>query len=508
MQMGERYAWYLFYLVFFCTVSFVLGGDASPDTRAYHLYIGYAAITGGRPQDIAVAGLQSYFCPVLDAWNWRLVSLMDDHPSQLHILLGVPYAVAASLIYRIGNDILPAAWPWRKTMAGTAALFGVTGAASFAVIGTMMSEIVPGLPLLAGVAIWVRNPDSRKLLAASGALAGLSVALKLTELPIAAGFFLATVLINVNRPPKALLAAAAFGAPALISTLAVAGPWWLHNWRAYGDPIFPYFNDVFHSPQVAPLRWSDERFKPHGIFSVLIYPAVWAFQSSDAAIETKMHDPRMLIELVAILTLIGRSLVSRNTRALAAFCLIAFALWELEFSIYRYLAILECLSGVLAAAALISCVPKRHALTVNLLLLIMFSGVALTTKYPWWERAFPSRKVFEVALPAIPGNALVLLLDEAPLSSVVPFLPASVTVVGTNNNLVHPGAAGLLQQTIAQTIRGWTGPIWGLEDDRDPAHISDATLAYYRLRRVQPCATITGNIIAPLTHACLLRPLP
>lgn len=197
-----RFLWPFAYVLFFGLFSCRMGGDGSPDTRIYHVYNGYAAVTGGRPQDIAAAGMQSYFYPGLDAIYHRLIWAMNDHPVRLEFLLGLPYALAAWLVFFIGCETLPRDWPGRQVLASVFALFGLTGAAGFAAIGTAMSEVVPGLPMLAGLALWVRYRKNLTYLAAAGALAGLSVGLKLTELPLFVGFLVA---------PAAALAALAVG---------------------------------------------------------------------------------------------------------------------------------------------------------------------------------------------------------------------------------------------------------------------------------------------------------
>jgi hypothetical protein len=511
--MISRFGWPFAYVIFFCLLSWHMGGDGSPDFRIYHFYNGYAAANGGRPQDIAAAGMQTYFYPGLDVMYYRLILAMNDHPAWLEILLGLPYAVAAWLVWRIGIAALPRDWPGSATLAGAAALFGLTGAAGLSAIGTTMSEVVPGLPMLAGLALWTLHLQSLRWqglrsLAAAGALAGLSVGLKLTELPMFLGFFVAVQVAEARRPAVALSAGLVFGAAGLTMALVVAGPWLLHNWQALGNPIFPNFNDLFRSDLVAPGRWSDDRFKPHGLWRTLLYPAVWAFRESHAAIELNTRDPRMLTELLACIALLVQRRAVAAARPLALFALVAYALWECQFSIYRYLTVLECLSGVLLLAAVAAWIPGRLAVPASLALVAIAGTAAAKTRYPWWDRSIPAEHAISVDLPPIPPNALVVLLDPSALSYTVPFLPPGVTVVGANTNLVHPGAPGTLQARIERTIRNWNGPIWGFENGRNFPGAADATVAYYRLQRKAPCAEIAGNIEVPHSTACELQRVP
>ena len=504
--MIQRFAWPSGYILFFGLFSCSQGGDGTPDFLFYHRYNGYAAVTGGRPQDIGAAGMQGYLYPGLDALYYRLFVALNDHPLILEFLLGVPYALAAWLVWRIGCKLLPDDWPGREALAGAFALFGMTGAAGFATIGTTMSEVVPSLPMLAALAVWVVHRWDWRWLGAVGALAGLSVALKLTMLPSFIALFVVVALAEARQPMAALRAALIFGGTGLVAALVVAGPWLLHNWQTTGNPTFPFFNDIFRSDLVDHGRWSDDRFKPHGFWRGLFYPAVWAFHPSNAVIELNTRDPRVLMELAAAVALVVRRGANTAARLLALFVLLAYALWEYEFSILRYLAVQEALSGVLVLAAVAAWVPRRSALPAGIALLVIAGTAAATTRYPWWAHASRADQAIVVHVPStIPRDALLLLLDPWPYSYIVPSLPASITVIGTKTNMESPGAPGTLQQKIEQTVRDWKGPIWGFESNHHYPGEADKILAHYQLRRDPPCADITSNVDASTITACQLQ---
>ena len=84
-------------------------------------------------------------------------------------------------------------------------------------------------------------------------------------------------------------------------------------------------------------------------------------------------------------------------------------------------------------------------------------------------------------------------------------LPASVRLVGANNNLVQPGGGGLLAQQAAMAIRNHAGPLYGLEDPAESPGVADRTLAYYGLRRGS-CAPVQSNLDNNAVHLCRLWP--
>jgi hypothetical protein len=72
---------------------------------------------------------------------------------------------------------------------------------------------------------------------------------------------------------SALKEAFAFGVAGLIVFAALDGAWMSGNAEAYGNPIFPYMNNLFQSDLVAPEPWTDRRFLPKTPAMDLFYPA-------------------------------------------------------------------------------------------------------------------------------------------------------------------------------------------------------------------------------------------
>lgn len=515
---------FLLYLMFFGIAGLHLGGDGSPDLRIYHRYNGFVAAMGERPGDIAPAQLQTFFYPGLDASYYRLTVALNDWPRVLHLLMALPYAFATFLIFLVGRRVIPAEWPRRNWLAGCAALFGTTGAAAFATIGTTMSEIVPGLPFILGMAMWFvhlsRRPAGKGaplIVLIAGALCGITVGIKLTTVPLFVGMFVAVMVAEWPHAKRAVTAGFLFGLAGVIATFLITGPHWLHNYELTGNPIFPAYNDLFKSDWVDPGRWTDDRFKPLDLPSILLYPATWAFAKSHRAIELYMRDPRMLFGLIAVAALALKLFrggftdrlrpSTRMSMLLAIFFFVSFVLWQVQFSIYRYLAIVESFSGVLivgAAAAWTRPLP-RAALRTGWLLVLLGVFTVMITKYPWWERSKPAAHAVEVTLPAMPDGVMVIVLDPAALSYIAPELPPGARLIAANGNLVRPGVRGTLLPRIEAAVREHQGAIWGTEDLNNREGDADRTLQHLGLRRTGECGPITSNIDSTPLKACRLE---
>lgn len=519
LRFGDSVALLLIALVLGAT-SIHLGGDGSPDFRIYHFYNGYAAASGGRPQDIAAAQLQTYFFPGMDVLYYWLTTWLNEMPRTLRAVLAIPYVIAATCVYVLARAVLPQDWPWRRLISIAVALFGVCGAASLPTLGTSMSDITPGMFVLLGLCSFLYFDPSRKDAAVllSGLFCGVAVGLKLTSAPLFIGFAVAIAVsrwLAGDRWFRGILLFCMIGG---LTIVAIGGAWWWRNYTLYGNPLFPAFNDIFKSDLVEWGRWSDDRFKPRNGLMALFYPFYWAFVPSGLAIELATRDARMALAYICVPVIAAVGLFRRSRKAnsrldlifyifLPIFYAVSFVLWERLLSIYRYLAVLESLSGLLLLLALLPAVKalKRHGL--NVLLLLIMCLVSITAVYPWWSRSSPAKEAVAIGpLPSLPPASTVVFLDAYAMSYLVPFFPADTRFIGANNNIVHPGDRGMLQRRVETAIRSAPGTIWGLEFPPAFPGMADATLLHYGLTRVQPCSQLRSNIEDGILLMCELRP--
>lgn len=474
------------FVALFGALSIWFGSDASWDFRNYHLYDGHAALTGTLWRDIAPAQLQSYYPPALDAALFVLRRALNAHPAILAIVLALPHALAAWLALRIALLV-----GLSCGVAVLAVLLGATGAAGLPTLGTAMSEALPACLVLGAVAM-VCRPGGRQLRV--GFLAGVAVALKLTFAPYAAG--LAAALLATKRGQALPLLAAGL----VIGAAIVAGPWWWSVWAHTGNPLFPYFNEVFRSAWAPVAPMTDTRFLPADAPHAAFFPFFWAFRPSRLISELPVCDPRLALAWIGWLALLTRAAYRRElpaapTRALLAFWIVAFIAWEARFSILRYAATLELLSGIPIALAL---APLRARTIAPI-----FAAIASVTIYPDWGRTSGPLAI-DVHPPSFPADTLVLLLDPAPMAYVAAFVPASIRFAGVNSNLLRPGEDTALARMAAAAIARHVGPLWGLESPADQPGQADRALAFYGLARAPPCEPVRSNLDANAILACPL----
>ncbi len=506
--------WWLCFAAGFAIVAASFSTDGSYDLENYHFYNGFAVFHERKGLDIAPGQLQTTLFYGLDSSYYVIFTSLNDHPVLINILLSIPYSLAALAIFLMARLFAKPSFLWPVVISAAAAVFGLTGAANLATLATTESDLVPGLAILIALAIWLtlervhRNTAWTAL--GVGSLAGVSVGLKLTQAPLFIGMFLAVAVRFAIGKRSALSEAIAFGVGGLIAFAAIDGAWLWGNFTAYGNPIFPYMNNVFHSDLIAPEPWADLRFLPKTTLMALFYPAYWAFRPSGAVSELSMRDPRMLLgcvgALIVVLGFVWRWLRSRTAPPIGSFeslgfslaivFLASFALWEKLWSIYRYLAIQESLSGVLVLAALPILLGTRgKPWLMSGLFALAVTATLRTTEYPWWRRVPRGPQAISVQLPSLEPNAMVLFLDSQPYSFLVPSMPISARAIGVNNNLVHPGASGSLWSIIEAAVRDHQGPLWGIEDPNNSPGAADASLGSLRLARDE-CAPLISNMEA------------
>jgi hypothetical protein len=499
-----------------------MGTDASWDLRNYHIYNAFAILHGKFLYDIDPAQLQSYFNPTLDVLYYLVRRHLNHFPALVNILLSVPQAVVSFIAFLIALKLIPERTTYRYTIGILVTILGATGAASLPTISAATGDSIPAIFLLGGVLFLMTDAayGSRELfirLALAGLLFGTAAGLKLTELTYCIGAQAALFICSAspwgNRIRECLL----FGVGVLVGLLIVGGPWMLFLSLQLHNPIFPLFNDIFRSPMYDFVALADNRFKPRNWSQEVFYPFYWISHPQTLVSELKMRDPRFAMAyLSTILSLFlaathykksgGRPL-KRSHCVLIAFFGFSYIAWQLQFSIFRYLAPIEALCGAIVLIPLLR-VPTLQKSGVILLamLLLVDAGAVAWTVYPNWGRSAPSERAVDVKWPAIPAMSLVILLDGSPMAYVAAFAPRSVRFIGANNNMMRPGQRNQLAEEIKRTIGSFDGPLYGLEPRSTGDGLAQATLAFYGLHLTEACMVIISNLDSNSLRICRLSP--
>jgi hypothetical protein len=511
-----------------------MGQDMNWDLQNYHYYNPWAWLAGRiYTTDIVAAQLQTYHNPLPDIPFYLLVK-WGFRPRTIAFLLAVPAGIAAFLLLKLLTVLfgdVPLRERWLSV--GAALVISLTSAMATAVLGTTMNEW-PGTALtIAGVFLVVRAlalapdaPISRMTLLAAGLLCGFATGAKLTFGVYAVGLCAAILLRGPWRRAhlrRAFVEAFTFGVAVLAGTALTGGPWMWALWTHFRNPIFPYANIWFKSPWWGEYEVMGRPYGPHKLVEWLVFPFTLASPPPFYVTELTYTDARLPVlygvALLAGAAWIGKCIAAsrRGGRAAIAriagipaawrvtgiFWVVSFLIWTAQYSIYRYLVPLELLSGALLVALLRYLLRPDTAgpaiVVVGALL------VATTTPPDWWRGEF-GRRWFDVKVPYVAPNALVLLTTDGPMAYVLPFFPADARHFGLNNNINDPKRDTLMEESIAHAIRVHKGPLYSLTYPTGGG--ADVLAAHRLLHFPEHCREIRTNMRTSPIELCLLTRFP
>src|SRR5258706_15362566 len=83
-------------------------------------------------------------------------------------------------------------------------------------------------------------------------------------------------------------------------------------WQQFGNPVFPFDNTIFRSPEAPLEAIADRRFMPQNLWDAAAYPFYWVTGNHRSS-EDPFRDPRFAIALVLFLANAGASLFYKTS---------------------------------------------------------------------------------------------------------------------------------------------------------------------------------------------------
>lgn len=471
----------------------VNGQDRNWDLRNYHLYTGSALLQGRLDQDIAAAQLQTWHNPAADLpFVWMV------HAGWPGWLIACWLCLPSLLALFFALRILDRCWPqapsrWRLALTAVLAL---TGAAVGPSVGSTFNDAIIAAGAT-GALWWVlrmrADANLWKTWLPAGLILGLATGLKLTGIIYCVA--LAAVALLAGPWRRAPLRALALALGGVLGGVLTAGPWAWVLWQTFGNPLFPYFNQVFQSPYAQAVAYNDARFIPHGLDAWL---TVFHFTKRGFLFsEARLADPRILLGLLSLGLSVflqrRRQQPWRDVGLLLLFCVVTLAMWTRLYGIYRYLIAIELLCAVALAGAASAYLPKRWPRFVLVVGLALVIGL---TKRPGWGRSHPfTTPMVQVRFPSMEPDAMVIISSTSPLGHAVAFLPPSVPAISIANNFMRPQTCTALQADAEARIAQHRGPFYLLRETRTDLEDPVATeYTHYGLAQQGPCQPVSDSL--------------
>ncbi|MCW0182637.1 MAG: hypothetical protein OJI70_12755 [Zavarzinia sp.] len=409
-----------------------LGQDAGWDLRNYHWYVPHALIGGRLGFDILPSFMgPTFHNPAIDLPFWFAVHLLG--PQGATIVLGAVQGLNILPLYLIARRVLPTL---PAPAAALLALAGIAGAMNIGLLGATAGDNLLSLFVLCAIAALLSGPRGLWL---AGLVAGAGFGLKPVLAPFIVGLALTVIACELFRA-GGFLRVALFALCGLAGTLLTGGWWMATLWVHFGNPLMPYFNDIFGSAYVPARTYSDPGFTiglpwpriqlpflagivdhvaAEAVFTDLRLPAAYlgAIGLFLAAVFGRLRGPGLRLALVTLLTLM---------------------VWSVVFAIYRYVLAFEMLGPLLIAAALMVWIGRRGPALVAGALAV--AVILAATRPPETERVAFAADLTAVEVPAIedPAHVVILMAGLTPAAFLIPSFPADIRFLRFDGYWIDP----------------------------------------------------------------------
>ncbi len=448
------------------------------------------------------------------------------------IEFAVAVAVVQSLAFMLGGLLCvilaaPAGDVWQLPLSLLGFILCLIAPMALSEAGTTFIDLVTAIPVLAAYALllardrWLGWTASGAL---AGALLGAATALKLTNAFFVFG--VAGFAVAGSEPVRRRLAwlLASAGA-AVLGYAAIGLPWDLALWHRFANPIFPFFNRIFRSPDYPPTDFHDARFTPHTAIDIWRYPLDWIRPwgglpawlgvsrrgLAPPASDVIFADARWVVVVGGITLFLAALAVFRRwgaarLREPATGLLLAFTIdylvWMFVFDIGRYAVALSILCGAVILA-LVMALPSNRVRVAALLLVAVFNWE--TALVPDWGHV-PWQPVWAAFAPRplALGHQALVFLTARPTLFIAPSLPADARYVGADGSIdLSAGRGNALTKQIERDL-AWARHrnLYSVDTGTTPAAAA-RILSSYGLRVGNQCLRLDVATL-PL-RVCKLR---
>ena len=265
----------------------------------------------------------------------------------------------------------------------------------------------------------------RKFLIA-GLIMGIGLGFKQTVITycVASGLTLVICYRYLNKPIKNIFF---FSLGGLVGYLIINGYFMYKYWVLYGNPFFPFLNNVFHSPYFFDFNYHDTQFIPSPD-RFLLFPFMWNMNfSTTEHLEAPYYDFQLTLYYLLTPITFGVLLFKRKIKncclnrrvqtATYVFVCLSVLIWMALFSIMRYTVVIEAM-GAIILVDLLNFVPQKK---YNAAFCVVCFFVLSTMIFAYSPYRGHKQKHIDLQKIQLPENTLVKIYGM-PTAFVIPQL--------------------------------------------------------------------------------------
>lgn len=365
-----------------------LGMDGFWDTMNYHYYIGWAFSEYRTFQFDSIASYHSYLNPLLDFINYSLFSFHPYLGALFHSLI---YAVSSCVLCLLALRCFPVDTFKRKEvyyLCFMSLCIGMTGTMGVSLFGSFTNEHQVSLLVLIALLLsvnYIQAPSPFHFCLIAIFLGG-GLGFKLTIAPYLIACTLALFLIT----GVSIIRLFYFALSGLLGFLIVDGYFLFQRLWETGNPVFPMANNVFNSKFYQSTWFSFGSVTNLSIQDYLTLPVQWLYSGLFSEAGTS-RDPRLLLGFIGCFIVLIAGIKGRATKQemfLVLFFCISWLSWILLFRVWRYLIVLEYLSGILILLGVWKLKYMKLLHKMIIVFLIMILLIECTRYANWGRRAW------------------------------------------------------------------------------------------------------------------------
>jgi len=509
----------LLFIIIVDFVAFKLGADINWDLLNYHFYNGFLFIHGRTISD-SIATAQSYLTPYLEVIYYLLI--MNLSPFMVNITIATIQSFGIFLVFVLSMMLLEKLeLRIRIFCSFMISISVIFGPVFYSEIGGTMGDSLTAILIIASLILLIKFIDEAQkdktnfrfaiiFLIFSASLNGIASAIKLTNAVYVVGISisLALILLLINKINfrKKIIYLSIFIIGILTSFILAYFPIGYMLWENFKNPVFPYFNNIFHSPYASFSSAQDMRWFPKDIWGYIFMPFLFIFRQVDATKWIGMEIPfrTVLFAFLAILMPIYLFLESKRffkykkqidfkILFLAFFFLFSYLVWLKIFCYYRYIAALEMLAPLLVFLMFYKIFNRFNK--TYLFAIFVFGISLLSLPLHNWGRIKPYPKYyFGVNKSTFKSyKSSLVILGDAPMGFLLPYFPEDDRFMGLPVRI--PATQAFMNKYLS-TLKDWNGNIYYLtiNNPPNPSIATDLLRKYNLLLSYNDCSKIITNV--------------
>lgn len=348
---SSNFWWLFLFLLAGGCASLILRYELLWDFANYHYYNPWAFFNDRWMYDIAPAGINTFFNPLLDIPLYLLIKYFNDYPNLIIFIQGLWSGAAAFMAFQLAKIFFDFGTWKGRIQTFLAVAIGVTSWPFFMQIGTSTNEMP--IAIMVMFSWWLLFKElkdeksiSTKAFFVSGLVLGMAAGLKLTAATYCVSTGISLILCyKMFKPFPKLIGLFILGG--IIGFLITNGFWMWRLWQTFENPVFPLLNNIFQSDWYDKVNYRDTMYLPDNILGYIFYPFYLLAGKIKSEGDTLYIDLRFIclfiVVIVSIFYLLHNALkyhkfpkISSQLIVLFTLCINSYITWLIVFSIQRY----------------------------------------------------------------------------------------------------------------------------------------------------------------------------